>query len=169
MFYFNQTNIEKKLCVDNKVQETIGDACCPTYRTKKSVHISANKVSGFYNSKKCDACCYVLKIPFKVQKRNIMLFGDDGTHCFAKKTSRDYEKGTHLHFWRNSSTNHKHTQTRTKIGKNHSIYGIIVSTPHWLMQLTKPFFASLFIHFHSKVKQHAFLNLQRRYWVVSRL
>ena len=22
-----------------------------------------------------------------------MLFGDDGTHCFANKTSRDYEKG----------------------------------------------------------------------------
>ena len=23
-----------------------------------------------------------------------MLFGGDGTHCFAKTTSRDYEKGT---------------------------------------------------------------------------
>ena len=23
----------------------------------------------------------------------MMLFGGDGTHCFARKTSRDYEKG----------------------------------------------------------------------------
>ena len=29
---------------------------------------------------------------FKDQKPTIMLFGGDGTHCFARKTSRDYEK-----------------------------------------------------------------------------
>ena len=42
--------------------------------------------------KKCKACCHVLNIPFKDQKATIMLFGGDGTHCFARKTSRDYEK-----------------------------------------------------------------------------
>ena len=31
--------------------------------------------------------------PFQDQKPTIMLFGGDGTHCFAKKSSRDYEKG----------------------------------------------------------------------------
>ena len=30
--------------------------------------------------------------PFKDQKPTIMLFGGDGTHYFAGKTSRDYEK-----------------------------------------------------------------------------
>ena len=37
-------------------------------------------------------CCHVLNIPFEDQKRTFMLFGGDGTHCFARKTSRDYEK-----------------------------------------------------------------------------
>ena len=43
-------------------------------------------------TKKCQACCNVLNIPFKEQKPTIMLFGGDVTHCFARKTSRDYEK-----------------------------------------------------------------------------
>ena len=33
-----------------------------------------------------------MRIPFKDQKPTIMLFGVDGTHCFAKKSSCDYEK-----------------------------------------------------------------------------
>ena len=33
-----------------------------------------------------------MNIPFNEQKPTIMLFGGDGTHCFARKTSRDYEK-----------------------------------------------------------------------------
>ena len=37
-------------------------------------------------------CCHVLNIPFEDQKRTFMLFGGDGTHCFARKTSRDYVK-----------------------------------------------------------------------------
>ena len=33
-----------------------------------------------------------LNNPFRDQKPTIILFGVDGTHCFARKTSRDYEK-----------------------------------------------------------------------------
>ena len=33
-----------------------------------------------------------MNIPFKDQKPTIMLFGGDGTHCFARNMSRDYEK-----------------------------------------------------------------------------
>ena len=46
----------------------------------------------FYDCKKCKACCNVLNIPFEDQKPTIMLFGGDGTHCFARKTNCDYEK-----------------------------------------------------------------------------
>ena len=84
---------KKELCVDNKVQETIGDVYCPTCRNKKCVYLSTKKTTSFYGCKKCKACCNVLNIPFKEQKPTIMLFGGDGTHCFARKTSRDYEKG----------------------------------------------------------------------------
>ena len=85
---------EKELCVDNKIQETIGDVYCPTCRNEKCVYISTNKTTSFYDRKKCKACCHVLNIPFKDQKPTIMLFGGDGTHCFARKTRRDYEKKT---------------------------------------------------------------------------
>ena len=81
---------KKELCVDNI--KTIGNLYCPTCRNEKCVYISTNKTTSFYDCKKCKACCYVLNIPFRDQKPTIMLFGGNGTHCFARKTSRDYEK-----------------------------------------------------------------------------
>ena len=83
---------KKELCVDNKVREYIGDVYCLTCRNEKCVYISTNKTNSFYDCKKCKACCNVLNIPFKDQKPTIMLSGGDGTHCFARETSRDYEK-----------------------------------------------------------------------------
>ena len=83
---------KKELCVDNKVQETIGDVYCPTCRNEKCVYISTNKTTSFHDCKKCKACCHVLNISFEDQKPTIMLFGGDGTHCIARKTSRDSEK-----------------------------------------------------------------------------
>ena len=83
---------KKELCADNKVRETIGDEYCPTCRNEKCVYFSTDKTTSFYDCKKCRACCNVLNIPFRDQKPTIMLFGGDGTHCFARKTSRDYEK-----------------------------------------------------------------------------
>ena len=80
------------MCVDNKVQETIGDVYCPTFRNEKCVYISAKNTTSFYDCKKWKAGCNVLKIPFEDQKPTIMLFGGDGTHCFTRKTSRDNEK-----------------------------------------------------------------------------
>ena len=64
----------------------------PTGRNEKCVYISTRKTTRFYDCKKCKACCHVLNSPFKDNKLTIMLFGDDGTHFFARKTSRDYEK-----------------------------------------------------------------------------
>ena len=88
---FQSTKCRKKeMCEDNI--KTIGDVYCPTCRNEKCVFISSNKTTCFYDCQKCKACCHVLNIPFKDQKPTIMLFGGDGTHCFARKTSRDYEK-----------------------------------------------------------------------------
>ena len=83
----------KKLCVDNKVQETIGDGYCPTCSNKKCLYISTNKTTNFYVCKMRKACCHNLNIPFRDRKPTIMLFGGDGTHCFARKTSCDYKTG----------------------------------------------------------------------------
>ena len=90
---FHSTKYGKKeLCVDNKVQETIGDVYCPTCRNEKCVLISPNKTTSFYDCKKCKDCCHFLNSPFMDQKPTIMLFGGDGSHCFAKRTSRDCKK-----------------------------------------------------------------------------
>ena len=88
---FQSTKYGKtELCVDDKVREIIGDVYCPT--CPKCVYLSTNKTTSFYDCKKCKACYHVLNIPFRDQKPTIMLFGSDGTHCFARKTSRDYER-----------------------------------------------------------------------------
>ena len=90
---FQSTKYRKKeLCVDNKIREIIGDVYCPTCRNEKCVYISTKNTTSFYDCKKCKACCHVLNIPFKEQKPTIMFFDGDGTNCFARKTSRDYEK-----------------------------------------------------------------------------
>ena len=90
---FQSTKYRKKeLCVDNKVHETIGDVYCPTSRIEKCVYISIEKMTSFDNCKKCKTCCHVLNNPYKDQQLTIMLFGGDGKHCFARKTSRDYEE-----------------------------------------------------------------------------
>ena len=91
---FQSTKDRKKriVCVDNI--KTIGDVCCPTSRNEKCVYISTNETNSFYDCKKCKTCCNVLNIPFNDPKPTIMLFGGDGTHCFARKTSRDYERSS---------------------------------------------------------------------------
>ena len=96
---FQSTKYRKKeLCVDNKVQETIWDVYCPTCRNEKCLHNSNNRTTGFYDCKKCKSCCHALNIPFRDQKPLFILFGGDGTHYFARTTSRDYRKGKPLPF-----------------------------------------------------------------------
>ena len=83
-------NGKKEMCVD--IIKTIGDVYCPTCRNEKCVYISTNKMNSFYDCKKCKTCCNVSNISLKDQKLTIMFFGGDGTHCFVRKTSHDYEK-----------------------------------------------------------------------------
>ena len=88
---FQTTKIGKKeLCVD--IRKFIGDVYCPICRNEKCVYNSTNKTTSFYDCKNYKACCHVLNIPFKDQKPTTMLFGGNGTHCFARKMSSDYEK-----------------------------------------------------------------------------
>ena len=123
---------KKELCVDNKVRATIGDVYCPTCRNEKCVYISTNTTTSFYDCKKCKACCNVLNILFEDQKPTIMLFGGDGTHCFAKNESR--LRRTISNFEENSPPiTTKHIRTRTIKGQNESKSGINVSVSYWLM------------------------------------
>ena len=85
MSHFNQPNLERKNCVWTTKYKRPLEMCI----VQKCVYISTKKTTSFYDCKKCKAWCHVLKIPFKDQKPT-MMFGGNGTHCFARKTSRDY-------------------------------------------------------------------------------
>ena len=90
---FQSTESRKKeVCADSKVRETIGDLYFLTCRNEKCVYISTNKTTSSHYYNKCKACCIILNVPSKDQKLTIMLFGNDGAHCFARSSSRDYEK-----------------------------------------------------------------------------
>ena len=144
---FQSTKYKKtELYVDNKKRETIRDVYCPTCRTEKCGNISTNKTSSFYDCKKYKACCHVLNIPFKDQKPITVLFGGKGSYCFARKTTRDYKKRKIISLFEENSPpiTIKHNRTWTKKRENHSFYGIIVSTPLWLIQSTKTSFTFLF-------------------------
>ena len=71
-------------------QDVIEDVCCPTYPNAKCVYLSTNKNSSFYDCTKCKACFHVFEIPFCEQNPTLILLGGNGTHYFARKTSRDY-------------------------------------------------------------------------------
>ena len=102
---FQSTKIRKKdLFVDNKVQETIGDVYCPTCRNENSVYFSTKETSSFFDFGK--TCCHVLNIPFENQKLKFILFGDVSTHCFVKKTSRDYESEKPSRYLKKFLANH---------------------------------------------------------------
>ena len=140
---FQSTKYRKnELCVDNKVQKTIGDVYCKICRIEKCVYISTNKATSFYDCKKCKACCHVMNVPFKDQKPTTLLFGGDGTPCFARKTSRYYEKERPTPLFKKylRQSQPSTSELEPKKGRTYFIYAIIVSTPHWLIQLTKTSF-----------------------------
>ena len=93
MPHFNQPNIEGKNCLGTTKYKGLLQMCIDQHVEMKSVFtIQPIKQLVSTTVKKSQACCHVLNIPLKDQKLTIMLFGGDGSHCFARKTSHDYEK-----------------------------------------------------------------------------
>ena len=133
-FPFQSTKYRKKeLCEDNI--NNFGDVYCPTCRSEKCVYISTKTTTSFYDCKKCKACCHVLIILLKDQKPTIMLFGEEGTHCSAKKTSRDYEKEKPSPFLEKvlRQSQPSTSEREPKKGQIKSKHGINVSVSYWLM------------------------------------
>ena len=155
--------------MDNKVQETIGDVYCPTCRNEKSVYLSTNKTTSFYDCKKCKACCNALNITFMDQKPTTMLFGGDGTHCFAKKTSRDYEKEKPSPCLKNFLRQSQPSRSKLEPKETKIIPFMVYSCRHPIGWYSYPklHLHYHFLHFQSILKHHNFLSFQRRFRVVS--
>ena len=135
------------------LQNVIGDIYCLTYPNENCVFLSTNRTSSFHDRRKLKACFQVLNILFRDRKPTNMLFGDDGTHCFAGKTSLDYEKRKpstllkkFLHQLQSATL-----ESVTKRQTSHH-FVIFVSTPHWSVSLNKNSvpFSSFTLSFHSK-------------------
>ena len=130
-----------------------------------------NKTASFYDCKKRKACCHILNITFKDQKLTLMLFGGDGTHCFEEMTSRNYEKEKQSPFLKNFLHRSQRSTSEPQPKKVEVVPFMAWSCRHpigWYSYAKLPL-KYLFIHFQSTLKQHDFLSLQRRYWVISRL
>ena len=91
-------NRKKEFCVDNKVQETIGDVYCPTCKNEKCVYISTNKATSFYDCKKCRACCNVLNIPSDDQNRQLCCLVVTVHIVSQERRVATTRNTSHLHF-----------------------------------------------------------------------
>ena len=110
-------------------------------RTKNVITIQPTKVVISKSVKTClifllrsknrKLCCLVVMVHIALQKRRI---------ATTKKMS-------YLHVWCNLSANHSAHPKKENFGqkrKNHLFYGIILSTPLWLIKSTKTSFLSYF-------------------------
>ena len=104
---FESTKYKKKeLCVDNKVQETIGDVYCPTCKNEKCVYLSTNETTSFYDCKQCKACCHVLNIPLRTKNRQLCCLVVTVHIFLQERRVATTKKKSHLQFQRNFSANH---------------------------------------------------------------
>ena len=88
--------------------------------------------------KKCKSYSNVLRFLLWTKNRKLRCLVVMVHIVLREKRVVTTKKRKHLHFWTIlSPITIKNTRTWTKEGKNHSTYGIIVSNPHWLTQLTK--------------------------------
>ena len=122
---------KKELCVDNKLQKTIGDVYCPTCGIEKWVFVSNNEKTKFYDWKKCKAGCQVLKNTFKDQKWQLCCLKLMVHIDLQEKRVKTKKKKSHLHFWKKSSANHNqaHPNLNQKKQKLFHLWHNRVDTP----------------------------------------
>ena len=130
MCHFNQPNVERKNCVWTTKYRRLLEICIVQHEEMKKVFFfSTNITTSFYDCKKCKACYHSLNKPFLDQKPTIILFGGDDTHCFARKTSREYEKEKSSPFLRKANHNQAHPNLNQKRQKFFHIWHLRVDTP----------------------------------------
>ena len=162
-------NFEEAKAINSRCNWRIGVSYCPTCPNEMFVYFSTSRNSIFDYCKNAKPALTSWKLLLRTINRNLFpLVLMDILLC-KKNESRLWKKEIHLHCWRKIFANHNqaHPNLPQKAQKNF-IYGINLSAPHWLIQLTKDSFLSHFIHVQSTVKQNDFLFLQQRLRVVSR-
>ena len=91
-------NRKKEMCVDNKVQETIGDVDCPTCKNEKCVYISTNKTTSFYDCKSAKPAATFLLFLLRSKNRQLCCFAVTVHIVLKERRVATTEKKSHLHF-----------------------------------------------------------------------
>ena len=114
--------IKEKKC---SIQDVIGVVLCPTRLKEKCVFHSTKKTSSFYDCKKCKACCHVLDNLLGTKNRHL---------CCLAMMIYIALLGRRVSTLKKKRLPHFEELFPSITTKYRSIYGIIVSTPHWLIQ-----------------------------------
>ena len=118
---------------------------CPTFPNEKCVHLSTKTISSFYRCKKCKACSHMMNTHLRIKSRQLcrlVVMVDVALHeKRVVKTKTKKNPFSEKFFHQSQSTTR---ELDSKKAKKISKYGIIVSTPHWLIQLTKNSFSFSF-------------------------
>ena len=149
--HFNQWNKGRKKCVWSTKYKRQLEICIVQHLEMKSVFTlqpikplvsttvkSAKPAAAIWvfllRTKNSQLCCLAVMVYIALQERRMVV---------TKKKSP-------LHFWQNFATNHNRARPNlSQKGKNHSFYGIFLSTPHWLIQLTKTIIYIVFLYIFS--------------------
>ena len=105
MSHFNQPNIERKNCLWTIKYESLSEICIVRHVEMKSVFTFQPIKRLVSTTVKSAQPAATFPIFLLRTKTDNFVVWRDGTHCFARKTSRGYEKKNHLQFWRNFSAN----------------------------------------------------------------
>ena len=92
MSHFNQPNMERKNCLWTTKYESLSEMCIVQHVKMESVFTFQPVKRLVSTTVNLQRLMQRFEYSFKDQKPTILLFGGDGTHCFGKKMSRDYEK-----------------------------------------------------------------------------
>ena len=140
--HFNQLNIKRKNCVWTTKSKSLLEKCIlhhvevkivstfqPIKRLVSTTVKSAKPAATFcifvWRTKYRHLCCWAAMARIALSKRGVVIT-ELKNHLLSEETSPPITIN--------------HTRTWAKESKNSSIYGINVSTSHWLMQLTKKSF-----------------------------
>ena len=139
MPHFRQPNIERKNCVLARKYKRPLDMCIIHHVEMKIVFTfqpMKQLVCTFVKSAKPAATFWTFLL--RTKNRQLCWLVVTVHSILQQKVVATTKKKSRLHFWRNFSANlnEAHPNLNQKC-KSCSFYGIIVSIPHWLIQLTK--------------------------------
>ena len=143
MSKFNQPNIKSKSCVWTTKYNRPLDMCSVQQGELKSEFTFQSKKKRLVcTNKKCIDCCHVSKIPFKTKIQQLCCVAVMVHIALQERPVATTIKQTFFPFLKFfirqlQSSTHKFAPKKEK---NHSLYGIIVSTPQWVIQVTKTSF-----------------------------